>query len=145
MTYFVLDGEAMAEYNSPRMEKVQDCKEYDDETRNCLVLLYTRPVNDPLLPGLKTPTYLQHWSLVAYFKDGDRLLTFEIMENDDNIIEAYRTCGAYSNSDTEKHKLGNVRTSPKKLLTLAQKHSHNGTRFDAVSKNCRSGSKSSLP
>ena len=135
----------MAEYNSPRMEKVQRCSEYDDQTRDCRVLLYTRPVDNPLVGGPIRPTYLQHWSLVAYFEDGDRLLTFEIMENDDNIIEAYRTCGAYSNSDTEKHKLGNVRTSPKKLLTLAQKHSHNGTRFDAVSKNCRSGSKSSLP
>jgi hypothetical protein len=133
----VLDRNAMAAFNSPVKELVQHCNEYDDETRDCLVLLYTRPVDNPLVGGLISPTYLQHWSLVAYFKDGDRLLTFEIMENDDNVIEAYRTCGAYDNSDTERHRLGNVRTSPKKLLTLAQRHSYNGMSFNAVSRNCQ--------
>jgi hypothetical protein len=127
----------MAGFNSPRMEKVQHCKEYDDETRDCLVLLYTRPVGNPLVGGPVKPTYVQHWSLVTYFNDGDRLYTFEIMKNADSAIEAYRTLGAYSYSDTEKHKIGNVRTSPKKLLTLAQRHSYNGTKYDAVWKNCQ--------
>jgi len=137
----------MGEFNSPVKELVQNCNEYDDETRDCLVLLYTRPVNNPLVAvvaaGDSNETHLQHWSLVAYFKDGDRLLTFEMMENEDKVIEAYRTCGAYSNCDIVKHELGNVRTSPKKLLTKSTRTTERSTM--PLGGTARSGSKSSLP
>lgn len=135
--------------------KVEECKEYDGENRDCAIMLYTRPVdvgfvNGVLKPGSQlqstldeailgdnTRVHLDHWILVAYFKDGDRLFSFEASDNESGVIEVYRTAGALAEKEGYKIELTMINTSPKDLLELAQKHSYNGTQYSAVFKNCQ--------
>ena len=141
----------MAEYNSPERELVENCEENDGNERNCVVWLYTRHLAEiskrlgddasSLLPG----PAVQHWALVFKFEEekGNRVLTFEGMANDDNIIKAYRTCGAYSNCG--EHEFGEVKTSPETLLNLAKDHQSRMRLTIQFGGTARSGSKSSLP
>ena len=77
-------------------ELVENCEEYDGNERNCVAWLYTRHLAEiserlgPEAPSLLPEPAVQHWAIVVKFEEenGNRVLTFEGMANDDNIIEA---------------------------------------------------------
>ena len=125
---------------------VHQCTEYDNKERECQILLYTRKVENPavellqnpikVMAGLEDEIHLHHWTLVAYFEGGDRLMSFEAAEDENNIIQVYRTAGVPAVVDTQ-FEVAVVMTSPEYLLQMAQKHPFNGTKYCAASKNCQ--------
>ena len=115
--------------------RVEECEESDDIIRECEIVLYTKPVEFSLIASLllsimrlRDSIYFQKWFLVARFPRDNRLFTFEAIENESGHIEALRTTGSTPADPKEKVVVGTVRTSPQKLLTLAQEHPYNGTR-----------------
>ncbi len=117
-----------------KTNRVQECEELDSTIRECEFVLYTKPVEFSLLfntllsiTKLRDSIYFQKWFLVARFPRDNRLDTFEAIENESGHIEALRTTGSAPLNPKEKVVVGTVRTSPHKLLTLAQEHPYNGT------------------
>ncbi len=144
----------MANSTTPTPLKVEECEELDDKKRDCFFVLHTRPLNIGFCSGVIKPAndflreletvlsgkkqnrvHLDNWILVAHFKEGDLIFSFEACENEAGSIEVYRTSGAPEASEGEKIELLTIKASPKQLLTLAQKHSYNGSKYSAVCKN----------
>jgi hypothetical protein len=114
--------------------RVEDCEELDDVVGDCEIFLYTKPaefssIGKFLLSITRNEDniYFQKWFLVARFSRDGRVYTFEAVENDSGRMEAIRTTGSVPADPKEKLAIGTVRTSPQKLLSLAQKHPYNGT------------------
>lgn len=144
----------MANSITPTPIKVEECEELDTTKRDCFFVLFTRPMNLGFINGVLKPAnnfltalesavsgkklnrvHLDNGILVAYFKEGDRTFSFEACENEAGTIEVYRTSDAPAVSEGEKIELLMIKTSPKQLLTLAQKHSYNGTHYSAAHNN----------
>lgn len=78
------------------------CVEYDDEIRTCNIKLYTRPIQISEMQedrpsarneneGSSKFIALHHWAMVFNFGENDRILTFEAVQNENGMIEAYRS------------------------------------------------------
>lgn len=108
---------------------VDRCFETDHEVRDCQILLYTSHVEYSFLSHLLMGRGLhrQRWSLVAYFERGNRSYTFHAVVGENGKIEARRIRGAWPAEPSEAIFIGVVKTSPKRLLSLAQEHPYNGT------------------
>ena len=128
---------------------IDSCVEYDDQMRPCRVKLYTRPIGGVSQVQQGRPSSsnqnegsssssaaFHHWALVFNFGNNDRILTFEAAQNENGILEAYRSQDAMS-EPTNIFDIGTAITSPKKLLVLAKNHPHNGNTYWASYKNCQ--------
>ena len=114
--------------------RVDDCEELDDTVRECEIVLYTKPAEFSSIGSIllnitrnQDNIYFHKWFLVARFSCDDRIYTFEAVENESGRIEALRTTGSVPVDPKKKMIVGTVCTSPRKLLTFAQKHPYNGT------------------
>lgn len=117
-----------------KSKHVQDCEESDDVVRECEFLLYTKPADFSwfikillFLTLNANNIYFHQWFLVARFPRENQSFTFEAYENEIGVIEARRSTGSVPANPKTKMLVGTLRTSPKKLLTLAQEHPYNGT------------------
>lgn len=115
-------------------KRVDDCEESDDAVRECELVLYTKSADFSWFSRLLlfltfnwNNIYYHQWFLVARFPRDNQLFTFEATENRVGVIEARRSIGVVPANPKTKMVVGTVNTSPKELLTLAQRHPYNGT------------------
>ncbi len=110
-----------------REDKLKDAK------RPVQLFLFVRPVNS-LLPPWRP---LGHWAVVVVFPDG-RVMTFELKRNEQNRNVAVCTEGWPSHyKEGILYPIGDIFTSPNKLLKLAKSVSLNGKRYKWVRCNCQ--------
>ena len=111
--------------------------EPDKIKRPCSIMLNTRPL-DSLHSTPFCDTSTQHFGLVAYFKEGDKLMTFEAGQGDDGKIEVGLANGVWADDPrTRRYNLGIIYTSPNELFELARRHYLNGRLYSATRCNCQ--------
>ena len=113
--------------------RVDKCLELDHRERECQIILYTHKEEYNFLTHLfmGRGIHRHKWYLVAQFQRDNQsdaaTFTFEAQIGQDGRIDAYRAKDASPDDPVEKILIGTVRTSPKELLNMAQKHPYNGT------------------
>ena len=115
----------------------EDVIEPDEEKRPCSIMLNTKPLDASLLNST-TNIALHHWGLVAYFKKGNKLMTFEAGGGKSGKIEVGLANGVWKDDPKiQRFNLGIVDTSPNELLELARRHKLNDEMYYRTLRNCQ--------
>ena len=122
-------------------------EEFDDEVRDCEVLIYLSVLEDtPIVKYLDWDS-LKHWALA--FRYGNRTILFQLVNPTGELVgglikpswedskRGHNNHSTTSSCFSKEVSLGKIKTSPRKVYNSAKNHPMNGTIYHAKNNNCQ--------